>query len=587
MKNKRRPLSLIKLSIQAYNLLSTKQQAKFIRNIIGSVTQACLEVVSLTAIIPLFFGIISDRGFSFLNNLKLTLNWQITVLSIVLIIFFKNLISLWLNRNQLKFIHEIFIEFAEQLYHRFYHQSWLDYLQENSAETMRKIRQAPFDFANHVLQGYLTLITDLIICVLMGSVLIWIDFRIVLVLIILSAPIFTFYYWFRKKVITKMNSSFRDLTPKANIAITQGIDSFAETKIYHKEDFFINYFMKFNNTSSKYLSNLKLSTSLPSRLFETVGVLSFASVIVYSKLNPISEESILIILGLFSIAMYRVIPSLNRILISLSQILAYAYSVSELKESFEEPASRSIQNNSGVPFKKNIQLSNISYRYQNSQSDFLFQDLNFTISKGEFLVIEGASGVGKTTLMHLLTGLITDYQGKILIDENILLPDTLTQWQTKLGLVPQVPVVLQESILQNIAFGEAKPEIDISRAKEALLHAHLFEFVDSLPLKLETPVGENGQTLSGGQRLRLVLARALYRNPEVLVLDEATSQLDQDTKQKILTSLKELATKGTTIILASHDSFTRNFASRVLRLENNKIYEVAKESLYLDKVQRF
>jgi len=201
-------------------------------------------------------------------------------------------------------------------------------------------------------------------------------------------------------------------------------------------------------------------------------------------------------------------------------------------------------------------------------------------------VFSGHSGVGKTTLMHLLTGLITDYQGKILIDENILLPDTLTQWQTKLGLVPQVPVILQESILHNIAFGEGSPEIDISRVKEALVHAHLFEFVESLPLKLETPVGENGQTLSGGQRLRLVLARALYRNPEVLVLDEVTSQLDQATKQKILTSLKELATKGTTIILASHDSFTRNFASRVLRLENNKIYEIEKESLYLDKIQK-
>lgn len=574
---------LLQLSREAFNLLTMKQRRKFVRRTFSSIIQALLEVISLTAIIPLFFSLINDKDLSILNRLELPLSWKSTIILIVLIILCKNLITLWLNRGQLRFIHNIYIEFCEQLYHRFYNQPLITHLQENSAENMRKIRQSPFDFTNHVLQGFLSLITDLIICGLMGILLVWYDFRIVVVLTVLCAPIFIAYYQFRKRVIARISMSFRNLTPKANVAFTQGIDSFSETKIYQKEDFFIKEFISISALINRYLGNLKLSTTLPSRLFETVGVLCFATVIVYAKINPGSHENVLVILGLFSVAMYRIIPSLNRMLVSLSEIEAYSYSILELKESFISPMNAAPSSKPVLLFKNEVALSNVSYRYPGASS-FLFENLNLSFRKGEFVVIEGVSGVGKTTLLHLLSGLIDGYHGTVLIDDTALTHQNVSGWQKKLGLVPQVPVVLQETILRNVAFAEDTAVIDPSKVRDALKHAQLLDYVESLPLKLETHVGENGLTLSGGQRLRLVLARALYRNPEVLLLDEMTSQLDHDTKIKIFHSLKRLSEDGTTIILASHDPYAAKFVSRVIKLTNNKAFEIDKHKRFVGTV---
>jgi ABC-type bacteriocin/lantibiotic exporter with double-glycine peptidase domain len=462
------------------------------------------------------------------------------------------------------FTHDVFILFSQQLYHRFYQQQWTDYLLQNSHETVRKIKHTPADFTNYVLHAYLTLISDLTICILTSAVLIWYDFKIVLIILLLSTPVLMFYYWFKKNVLLKINESFRQLTPLANIMITQGIDSFAETKIYHKENFFVSHFMTFNETSSKYLAQLKSSSHIPSRLFETLSILCFGAVIAYSKFHPAYQQNLLVMLGLLSLAMYRIVPSLNRILINISQIQAYKYSISELRDAFAPAASHpATEKRSEITFKKSIEFKDVSFSYNEDPSSPLLDHFNLTIHKGEFFVLEGPSGSGKTTLLHILAGLINKYQGNILIDNQVLSPETIKLWQNKIGFVPQAPVVLQGTILQNVAFGIEQDEINITQIERALRYAGLEEFINTLPLTLNSPVGESGLTISGGQRQRLILARALYRNPEVLLLDEVTSQLDHQNKHKILTALKELTHHGVTIILASHDPASAAFATKV------------------------
>ncbi|HEY8938503.1 MAG TPA: ABC transporter ATP-binding protein [Cyclobacteriaceae bacterium] len=581
MKSNRAAQSFFKLSIQTIRLLTPDQRKGAIKNIIFSFVVALLEVISLTAIFPLLYQIIKysqspDTGSAitrYMNLLTSSLSWYTILIAVVILFLLKNITSLWAVRYQSRFVNKLYITFSEQFYQRFYRQSWIDYLQENSAEIFRKIKNTPYDFSNQVINGYLQVITESLICLLMIGVVSWIDYRIVYVLIGLSIPIILFYYFFRKNIISKIDRSFRDHTPKANIMLGQGIDCFAEAKIYQKEKFFIRKFIEVIKITSSQLASLHAFANLPSRILETLGIICFALCILIGKLFPDYQHTLLLLLALLSVSMYRILPSLNKILISLSQIQAYAYSVSELKFG---PTNTLLQSREikTITFEDSIQFKNVSFHYTSVTDNPLLQNLNFSISKGDFVILEGPSGVGKTTLIHLLAGLIPGYTGEFSVDNYVLSSESLQSWQHNLGLVPQAPIVLQDTLLKNIAFGEDENTIDMQQAKNAIELAGIHHFIMALPLQLNTPVGENGLTLSGGQRQRLILARALYRNPKILLLDEVTNQLDEDNKLKILNTLQSLTQRGSTVILASHDAVVKTYATRIFRLEKNGLYDI-------------
>jgi ATP-binding cassette, subfamily B, bacterial PglK len=584
MKGKRQVKSIIQISRDTFGLLSRTQQKKGLKNLAFSILQAALEVLSAATIIPLFYLLIDNSIpqdstlLQSMGHITDLFSWPSILIIIIIVFLCKNVISLLLIHNQSRFIKEISVSFSERLYRRFYHQQWTEYLHENSAETVRKIKTTPSDFANYVLQGHLQVATDACICLLMLCGMLWFDYRIIIIVLILFVPIAGLYQLFRKKIISKINTSFRELTPVGNIVLTQGIDSFAETKIYHKKNFFIRRFMDIRRITASHLASLTTVTSLPAKFFEVMGVLSFAAVILYSKLVNLEKDHLIVWLGLLSISMYRIIPSINRMLVSLSQIQAYSYSLWELKESFHPANEYAVKKEQNLPFVKSIQLKKVSYQYIKGSAEFQLKDVVISFNKGDFVLLEGPSGSGKTTLIHVLAGLIKDYDGSILIDDEPLSTSTCHEWQKKIGFSPQASIVLQDTILNNIAFGEEEFEIERKHVQTALEMAGLNEFVNRLPLRLQTQVGENGLTLSGGQRQRLILARALYRNPDILLLDEVTNQLDEGNKLKIFSTLKEFSRNGKTIVIAAHDPSARNFATRVFSFDNKIVQEVQPNS---------
>lgn len=574
------PRSFVVLTREALHLLSKEQRRKILKNVILSTGPALLDALSITIIIPVLNQVLNtesekpvliSKEFFILPG---SFPWSALLLLLTAVFLLKNWSSLWLLKTQSTFLNNLYITFSEQLYYKFYHQSWTEYVKENSTETFRKIKSTAFDFTNNVLSGYLALLTDLFICLTMTGILIWLDYRIVFVLSILCLPVIISYYFFRKNVILKIDRSFRYLTPQANVLLSQGINSFAEAKIYSKEKYFINHFITIVRTTSKQLADLKTFVTVPSRLLEIVGIICLVFIIAYAKLYPAYQQRLLIFLGLLLIALYRIIPSLNKILISLSQIQTYAYSVSELKQILETEHRKVPVSQATVPFEKEIVFKDVSFQYFSDNNSLLLKDLSFKISKGDFLVLEGPSGVGKTTLIHLIAGLIQDYQGQIIIDDTPLSAATLHGWQRNLGLVPQAPVVLQDTILNNIAFGDDEDMISVDRVKNAAELSGIHELIQSLPFQYKTLVGENGLTLSGGQRQRLMLARALYRDPNVLLLDEVTNQLDEENKIHVLDTLQSLTKKGKTVVLASHDNLVKKYATCVFRLERGHISEI-------------
>ena len=552
--------------VNPFQILTQSQRRQAIIMVLLTLLQALLDIFSLAAIIPVFYALFSsNRELIFLDVSAETLNanWQFILLAIIALFAIKNFLTLRLARRQSDFISNIAVSLTEKLYRQFYRQSWQDYLRDNSAEVVRKIKNTPSDFAQYILQGYITLVCDSVSCLLMLGLMVFYDYRVVVIIAAVVTPVAILYFLYRRKIILGIDRSFRELTPLSNVILTQGVDSFAEARIYRKEEFFIQRFMAIRKTTSQHLADLNAATSIPSRLFELTGIICFATIVFYAKTFG-DPANMVIVLGLLTVAMYRIIPSLNRILLTISQIEAYAYATAELKKGFPSAAfDTQTEGKESVGFHDRIQLRDLLFHYHKDKN--IFEGLSLTIQKGDFVMIEGPSGVGKSTLLHILAGLLDHYEGEIVVDGHILGAAGFRKFQNSMGFVSQSPTLFQDTLLRNITLSEDN-DIDKEKLKAACEVAGLSSFVKDLPEGYGTTIGERGTNVSGGQRQRINLARALYRDTDILLLDEVTNQLDHQTKELVLDNLRALCAKGKTIVLSSHDHLVKSYATKIVKL---------------------
>ena len=226
--------------------------------------------------------------------------------------------------------------------------------------------------------------------------------------------------------------------------------------------------------------------------------------------------------------------------------------------------------NSSIPlkFQEEINLTNLSFSYP-VRKEFSLSKISMTIKKEDFIGIIGETGSGKSTLINLLIGLLKPTEGKVEVDK-LNINSNLPEWYKKIGYVPQSVYLMDDTIRKNIAFGLREDDIDDALIKQAVEKASLNKFLDNLTDGLETIVGEKGIRLSGGQQQRIGIARALYRDPEILILDEATSSLDNLTEKKIMDSVQSLKRKKT-LIIVTHRLTTVNKCDKIFFINKGKI----------------
>ena len=240
-------------------------------------------------------------------------------------------------------------------------------------------------------------------------------------------------------------------------------------------------------------------------------------------------------------------------------------------------AAREVAIGTKTPILKHgIYFRNVSFSYGKKK---ILKDLNLTIPVGAFTALIGPSGAGKTTIADLAIGLLKPLSGDIYIDDMLLSEVRLKDWRNMIGYVPQETILFHDTIHTNVALGDLS--LTPANTKSALRAAGAWDFVNALPQKMNTVVGEQGGKLSGGQRQRIALARALIRKPKVLILDEATTGLDPKTEAAILDTLKQLMSKDLTILAISHQPTLVKAADIVYRLDDGTVYEeqIATESL--------
>jgi ATP-binding cassette subfamily C protein len=322
---------------------------------------------------------------------------------------------------------------------------------------------------------------------------------------------------------------------------------------------------------------LRTFSDLPRLLIEGLVMGSVLLVVGFMLLLKQDMQTLIPTLGLFAMAAVRLMPSMNRILSGLTSARYYSASVNniyhDLKELENVPSSPNERVVSeSFSFNQSIKLENISFRYHGAEKDSL-KDVSLTILKGQSIAFVGPSGAGKTTIVDALLGLLEPGSGRVLVD-GVNINTNLAGWQQKIGYIPQPIYLSDDTIKRNVAFGVEDDKIDDEQVWTALRAAQLEDFIVSLPDKLDTLVGEHGVRISGGQRQRIGIARALYHNPEILVLDEATAALDNETESEVTKAIEALSGTKTIIAIAHRLTTVRNFDC-LFFMKDGKIVDAA------------
>ncbi len=465
--------------------------------------------------------------------------------------------------------------YSQALLRQYLDRPYVFHLQRNTTELIRNITLLASRVFVKGLLPVLQIAMELLIVTGIGLVLILVDpVATVLVGLVLGGSVGMFYLLIRHRV-QEWGRRVIHYDGEILLWITQALGSIKETKLYRHEDFFARAFAGPSNAQAGFLARSTTVPHLPRLVIEAVAIGAMALLVaVLVGQSDGDMAAVVPKLGLFAVAAMRLMPSLSKLVGALTSLRDNAAAVDTLYADFNEAATtaRSDGRRPGAPFsyRREIRLDNLAYRYPNS-AETILEGVDLTIERGRSVAFVGASGAGKTTLVDLVLGLLEPVSGEIRVDGRDIHED-LAGWQSLIGYIPQDIYVTDDTLRRNIALGKNDDEIDPAGLDRAINLAQLRAFVDDLPLGLDTVVGERGARLSGGQRQRIGIARALYHDPEVLVMDEATSALDGETEKEITAAIDQLSGDKTLIIIAHRLSTVRH-CDRIVLLEAGRIVD--------------
>lgn len=479
--------------------------------------------------------------------------------------FFKSVYLIFLFHIQHKFICAKVISMQVRLFRAYLNAPYVFHLAHNSAD----LQNRAVDQVRQVVQGvfltFLTVLSESAVVSVVLTMLFLVDpLSTLVVMTMVGGMSFLFFYVIRNKFERLGRATFESSGQVIKWA-NQGFGSIKESKILKCEPFFTDAFARNVSVVSKSQASLFFWSQMPRFWVEMFVVVGLFLVLAAMSMRGKPMEDSLPTLALLAASTVRLFPSANRILNALGQMRIYKaptdviYSDLVTLEKHVPTVFSDLSMNRLKPkiaFSRSIELRNISYCYPSAVKPVI-RDISLIIPRGSSIAFVGPSGAGKTTLVDIILGLLEPTGGEILVD-GVNIRHNFGQWQSCLGYIPQMIYLCDDTIRRNVALGLSEEEIDDEKVWAALRAAHLHDFVKKLAGGLDTPIGERGIRLSGGERQRIGIARALYHDPDVLVLDEATSSLDYVTEKEVNLAIERLSGIKTLIVIAHRFSTVRN-----------------------------
>lgn len=525
---------------------------------------AFVELLGVSAIMPLIDVAMNpetiDEKWYFVLIRKYTgitdANQMILFLAVLLIVIYilKNVYVMVMYSLQYRFVFNNQQRLSVRMMKSYMQQDYLFHVSKNVAEFQRNITSDVNGFFTIVLNvlQFLAEFSVSAALVIFLFVQDWVSTMAVVLLLFLFMGIFTIFF---RKVLVKIGEQSR----QANVLVTkwlfQAFSGIKEIKVANKESFFISNYNRHYKDCVRVQRQQSILTYLPKPVMETVCICSLMLAMII-KIAVVKSDivSFVTTLSVFAVAAFRMLPSFNKITGYISGMMFNKPAIDsvyrDLKEieHLMEQKTAEREDTIKVMLHSSIRLNNVSFRYPESDK-WILKNASLEIMKNTSVALIGASGAGKTTAADLMLGILQPQEGTVTIDGTDL-KKCMKSWHEDIGYIPQVIYLMDDNIRANVAFGIPDAEIDDDAVQKALREAQLDQFVNSLPNGLDTLIGDRGVKLSGGQRQRIGIARALYRNPNVLVLDEATSALDSDTEKEVMEAIDGLHGTRTLIVIA-------------------------------------
>lgn len=473
----------------------------------------------------------------------------ILCLLIAAVFIFKNLFLVFLTWYQAKKIFRKVSYTTNILFRNYIFAPYSYYLNRNTADMLSNL-QISKNLLHSILMSLLMICTEILNVIMIFAMLVFFVPGATVIMILISIVISAILFIPLKKINLKLGEQRLKKMSERTRNEMQAFQGIKEVKIRSAENLFIRKNDELTYQDDRNNTLIALFSQIPRFLLESGmisgGMLMLAGYVYFD----IANSSILLRFSLIGVAMVRLMPSLSRIQYHLATVRQLQPLLGSLFDDLyrDFPKEELQQSEHNITLQKEISLENLSFKYENAEKP-LFSGYSLKIPVNTSVAFVGKTGCGKTTLVDLIAGLLQPDSGVILAD-GININQNLRSWRALIGYVPQFIYLLDDSVLHNVAFGIPDHEIDRARVEECLKIAQLYDFIDSLPQKMDSMIGEAGTRLSGGQRQRLGIARALYHHPQILILDEATSALDNETEQAFIEAISSLHGKMTIFVIA-------------------------------------
>jgi ATP-binding cassette subfamily B protein len=542
-----------------------------------------LDIFSFALIVPVFNFIFLDKipNISILNNLdnnnlNLSSFYKIFILLVFLIVFFlKNLIVIGFTFFYLNIFKKINSRISKDLFYLFINQDYNYFLKKNSEDFLQKLVH-DCNNTNSSLQSFILLSTEIIFLFGLSILLMFTNFKIFIIIFISFFIVFFLYFEIFSKRFKKWGIDNRESASNSQQTILDGINGLKDIIVYDlKNNFEKKYNISvdtYNHTSTRliFLSNIQRYW------LEIVGFFVITFAMIYFIIGNYNINNLVPIFGLYTLAVFRFVSSINRIVYNF-QTLKFNYSAYEtlLKTITYLKKANSIKLKEIFFFTTSIEFKNVNFGYGNETNKTL-NDINLKIYKGESICIFGKNGTGKTTFLNLISGLLNPKSGSIIVDNQYNILNNRDNWVKNLSYVQQNIFLLDTSIKNNITITNDNDKINYNRYDNLVKILDLDNYFKELPHKLDTKVGLNGTNLSGGQKQMISLARALYKDSQLIIFDEPTSALDEAKSQLFRNIIFSMKGKKT-IIVVTHD---KNLSEKCF----DKIFEISSGNLELQKI---
>ncbi len=570
-------------------VLTKKQMKNLIFIFLLILIGVFFEILGIGMIVPVMNVIVEDNVI--INYPSLDYLWKflgypskknliIYSLIFLLIIYgIKNIFLAYLTWKKGNFTFNLYADISKRLLNIYLTQNYSFHLNKNSSELIQNVLIETRHFGKGFILSIIDLSVEILVLFFILVLLIFVEPVGAIVSLILFSFLGITYYFITKKKLTIYGLERQKFEGVKLKYLNEIFDNIKLISILGKEEKLLSDYNHGNLITANIGRKQNFIQQMPRLLFEYMAVLLFcALVLIFLYFKDNEFNNFITTIGVFVAATFRILPSVNKILVK-SQTMRFSKSAIDLvyrefKTLNIKPPKKDTVN--PINFEK-LNFNKISFSYDKPKKSLL-KNVDFEIAKGKTYGLIGPSGSGKSTLLDLIMNIQYPEDGSIVINSKFNINDVSKSWQKILGYVPQNVILTDDTLANNIAFGKYENEIDLDRIKASIKSSQLENYVNKLERGLDTMVGENGIRISGGERQRVGIARALYLNPQILVLDEITSSLDLKTENNLIEDLNNL--KGQkTILIITHRLSTLKYCDEIFKIENKQLFKIKNENI--------